>query len=674
MSNAVKEWMSLKEIEQASSLCLATLRKRCNDASIETKRGKGKGGPTLVRMTPETINRLEISTGLDFTEILPQPTASNVVVRTDSGVYTLSSTEEYGFNDFASIFRGVLPDNPRGVLKEFFDLNAVRDGDSKKVRGSRLIGLLSEANQGVFVGKELYDYLSAEAGVNKDEIAQQINRIADSHVKRLSPSILYIPKHDLPDVVKLVRKGVYGVEEWPDEVEFTTKQPVSEPAHVEPSVSKEGFYVSVRGSKIRDIVKRDGGIELILEEDGVSDDVQEGGVSGVEVHGGVSYKGSRTFNVNQLVELTGMSPFIVRKRLQAHRDSFDLRRSTKGTGRGYEATLTHDNCQILGIPERRARELLGPEPARNLEQVTASPEPVPEPTPEVVQVVKEVPAPVVSAPKPKASAERREGVKIDISGREYTLLPHKDYTLREVNEVLSQVHQSAFGEVVVAKIFEELGIEDGQMSGHDLIRYLGRVNGMMVLSSTSTQRRLESMGIPLKALELPDFADYVKRAPGLREPYVLKRNLQAVLELVKSRGITKLGLENPDEQARLSALSKWEQELEKLNIMPHGYTLEKLIQSGSLMQNTVASIESTYPLFIREMAGFVYYNFNRVKSNVAPDCRISDFNDRYMSVLEEKGMVKNVVKACEGDNRFWLYVLKKGVHDRDIYDTLKEVE
>ncbi len=549
------------------------------------------------------------------------------------------------------------------ALEHLFDSNSQDDGKGKRIEGSRLISLMLKVGDSVFVGKNLRTYLSREAGVNVNEIDTTL--VSMKEVRQLSPQIFYVKKEELPKVVHGIRKAVYPeIKNWGEYIDLKEKEIPKEPAR-DSKINQEGFYISVRGHRVVDVVKKDRGIELLLQDEPTTSNA--------------SPTTKDRFSVSELAELAGVSVFTIRSKLKKYEGKFDVQRKTEGTGRAYEVRLTQDNFSLLGIPEEKAREIIvfkdynlttddRPE-ASILEQVKVSkkseqlsPPPLPVP----------IAPPITPRSRSKDNNPSEPAASIEISGHIYDITPSRGYTPAEVLDFLKLVHPS-FSEITVNRIFTDLKLKE-YMEGRELIRYIGRVNGMMVLSSSSTRQRLENMDIPIKIFETPEFSEYVHKAPGLREDYVLRQELESIktkLANFRSGATNIVDLDKETDLTLGKTITDCRKKLSDKGLMPRGSLLEKLLESGVIVEKTLVSVEETYSRFQTEMEGWTYFNFNSVKEELAPHIGWRDFKDHYMKVLEEKGIAKEIVSACGGNSRCWVYVLKKGTPTHEIFSALK---
>ena len=660
-------WMTIAQVKEAGSgLSYPTISKIIHSDGLQTRRLDTKGRAIQVLMTPEAAQRLGIKALIDFRETGFELSSSRVVVNTPSGDYAVCTNMEYGYNDFASVLKSVLPETSTKNLEGLFDLNARKEGDSRKILGSRMISLLLEIKKGAFFGKTLFDYLSREAGVNIGEVAQDLNRVAEKQIKYLSPGLPYIPRESLPEVIRLVRASVYkDAETWPQQISFLPETPAQVTPAPKAEPKKAGIYLSVPGFRIRDIVRQDDGIELLVEEMGAPPSVSR------KTDEAVPRDYKERFTIPELAEFMGVCGATVKRRLKEHSQEFDLRRREKGTGTAYEARVTKDNYHLLGISEEQARTFLDFSTASpNPERAEPPAEPVvPKPLPPSV-----VPRPVPTAPvsKPVSDSPSPPNIVIEtavekplefsISEKPYRIFPSRKYTPKEVGAILRQVNSGAFSDNTVDNIFDALNFR-GLMPGKDLYDYLNRVNGssgMMILSSSGTRKKLEELGITAAALSSQELSPYVRTAPGLRDSYILKEDLPAMKAAAAGIAVAPPSPDVSREQSRVAALGRWERRLYEQRIMPQDHSLGKLIEAGVLVMDTEQLIERTYGTFEREMQGYVFFNFNRPKAKVAPDMPWPEFKDSFLSLLEKEGLAKDIVRACGGREDKWLYVLKQG--------------
>lgn len=668
------KWMKLKQIREAGSpLSIQWLNKKVNsDGKFKTRRSKGWGRPIEVLVTSKNISEFKIQKRLDFTEERLERELKKVSVTTDYGVYQVSSTEDYGFNQFSNIMEGVLPESEsKKPLQELFELNCQREGNSKRIAGSKLIGLLVESKNAAFIGDKLVEHISREAGINIQEVIPTIYESARQHVKKLSDKLHYIPKENLPEVIKLVRKKIYGVEEWPDEIEFKkerqkTKEPETPLEETQRTIEKQkakGFFIEIPGifgntkifidtgndTTVKEIRNKVGGIEILVDSK--------------ETTPASMHNSTKRYTAQELSEMTGQHIATIRSKLKKYSTKFDLRRKD-GLGRAYEAKITLENYHLIGISDEKVSEIFqtqnpheNPKPAKLTEIVQNS------------QNNKKK-----SEPTPSKRISEEPQIELEISGKNYRLLSSKTYNEEEILEVLKQVHQGIFTELTVNRIFEDLDIRGREMKGKELANYVGIVNGMMSLSSTGTQKKLEDMGISNKHLEEDtELSNYLRRAPGLKEPYILKQDLPEIEKIAsKRRDFMKAHTpeEDKEEKAKQKKLQEWYKRLEKKGIMPRENTLEKLTSAGVLVTNSEESIRITFERFEQEMSGFKYFNISRIKDRLPGIVTWEKFREDYASRLIKAGVVKEIVQNCGGRENSQVYVVKEGVYTKDILELL----
>ncbi|MBW2984557.1 hypothetical protein KY361_05550 [Candidatus Woesearchaeota archaeon] len=144
-----------------------------------------------------------------------------------------------------------------------------------------------------------------------------------------------------------------------------------------------------------------------------------------------------------------------------------------------------------------------------------------------------------SAAKPAAPKQTKATIRIGNTA--YDFEPRKYYTGNEVSRYLVYVHPGIFGDpAVIDRIMEEKGeMKDSErmVLGSALIEMIRQVNGMMILSSNSTKKRLTTdLGVSYERfLDSDRGQSFVHSMPGIfREKYVLKEDIPKMRELMHS--------------------------------------------------------------------------------------------------------------------------------------------
>ncbi|OGJ22207.1 hypothetical protein A3K73_06425 [Candidatus Pacearchaeota archaeon RBG_13_36_9] len=685
-------WMTIRQIKEAgSTYCIATLySKVTSDTQFETRRARTQGKPIEVLVTSENISRFRIRKKLDFTKIEPlEQGVSEVIVHTISGDYPVSSGDGYGSKYFSEVMRGILPKSVSSKeIEELFVSNAKHEGQSKKIDGSRLIGLALESKKAKFLDSNLFNHLSGEAGINLDEVAPALQRAARGYIKKLSPNLPYICRTDLPEVVKLIRKEIYGVDDWPEEVdlkgknektgdvqESSAKEETAEKATTKSAEPNNRFYIEVpgilggtricfeTGSKqihVRDVRTKPSGIEVIVDtEETITTE------KSASDHG-------KWCTASQLSEITRLHIATIRTKLKKYEKELSVRRR-QDLGRAYEAKITLDNYNLIGLTKEKARQLF------NIQEV-------PEST--IKKTTQKHDGDSRTKEHIKQETAQEQPVVIDISGKNYEFVLSKIYEPKEIYEILKQVHAGVFTPLTVDKILEELKSSLG-LEGRKLADYIKSVNGMMDLSSTGTKLRLQEIGASVENLKTdPELSQYLRSAQGLREQYILRADLPQIQKAVSERKSLTRGpvpVTGPDreaskkivtdsdkkeEEARQTAFYGWTKRLEKKSMMPEDLSLEKLTSSGVLITNTKESINLTFGAFEREMEGFRFFNLDRIRRGIPGEPGWREFYGDYLPKLLEAGIIKNIAQSCGGPKNSHFYVIKKGKYKEDAFEVL----
>lgn len=665
MSEEEGTWMTIKDIQKAgSTLRYSSIYNKIKySGQFESRKLKGRQLEVLV--TLENISQFKIRNVLDFKDRKPlERNTSEVLVHTASGDYAISAKEEYGLNYFSEVMRGILPKSANSkTIEELFDITARQEGLSKKINGSRLIGLVLTSKDAEFLDDDLFTYLSGEAGINIDEVGQALQRAAEGCIKKLSPNLPYIPRKDIPEVARAIRREIYGVDDWPEEVDFkksekivqesTAKQEAAEKVTAKPEPANRFFievpeilgrakiYFETPGNPlhVKEVRTKQGGIEVLVDSEETSEPAEK------------SKKNEIILTAPELSEITRLHIATIRTKLEKYKAELHVtRRST--LGRPYEARITPQNYHLAGIKEEKARQLFQSEG-----QIEENPKPTS----------------TVQKPAFRKEAFQEQPVVIDISGKSEEIILSKIYNPEEIRKILKQVHAGIFTDVTVTNVLSALKAESG-LEGKKFVEYIGHVNGIMDLSSTGTQLKLEQIGITVEDLKTDiSLSRYLRTAPGLREPYIVRADISEIQKAVPERKSLRRytsDSERREEAERRDAFNNWIERLKEKGIMPREDTLERLVNLGVLVTNTKASIESTFPVFEKEMEGFLYVNLNKIRMGIPGEPSWQEFHEKYAPKLTEKGIIKNIVEACGGRKGSSFYVIKRGIYVEDALSAL----
>ena len=218
---------------------------------------------------------------------------------------------------------------------------------------------------------------------------------------------------------------------------------------------------------------------------------------------------------------------------QPHRDT--------AQGAPYRALVTMSNYQRLGLAEfpvifAKQHNLL------TLEDRTNLPAPAPKP-PVVVQAIQPpASSEQLSQPPKKIKPVHRvpddfgPESKFDVNGMEYALYPNRNYDESFVTKLLGRVHSGVFNNFGIQKFLDRTPKnEQGQIAGKAIIDLVSQVNGLIILGTSSTSRKLEAeLGYSYtqikEALVLgPGLEKYQHRVDGLIDtPYILASELPAL--------------------------------------------------------------------------------------------------------------------------------------------------
>jgi len=480
------QWFTIKQLKDAGS----TLTENgihnilARNAELFQTRGEGtRKSPTEILVTSENLRKLRITTELDFRrEEFLKKGAGEVLIHTNSGEYKVSATETYGYGYFADIVTRVLPVSAaRGLERVFDDIANHQEGPSKRVDGSRLIGLLVEISNAIIPDSSLPVFLSGEAGVNINEAREYLPELlTESLMQELSLfGIKYIPRQKIPELVKALRKKVHGVEEWPEEVDLRTESLKLRPSEgaasniPEPKRTKKpslknkekrnytptrdetnkGFWIPIPGilertgmhfttlyakARTGKITKRESprGIEILVTQDNLAE-LHLPQADFEALYAQTKISSGKRLTAQQLSEISGLHIATIRTRLKNHEEELQVRRSGKGVGRAYEATVTRENCGLLGIsPEKY--DLIAAEQVPPIQTIEATPVPQGQATPQ-----SPIQPPVQTKPRTdrKGPEKTLEGtVNFNFSGKSCDIDPSEAYTRAEVSGILKQVH------------------------------------------------------------------------------------------------------------------------------------------------------------------------------------------------------------------------------------------
>lgn len=276
---------------------------------------------------------------------------------------------------------------------------------------------------------------------------------------------------------------------------------------------------------------------------------------------------------------------------------------------------------------------------------------------------------------------------IPIGRSSITLYGGETYKSEHVKNILTQVHPSAF--CIDAIVDRELQRTPEGITGDSLIAFVLGVNGLMLIDSTSTVRKLgDQFGFDTSEIEQglshAECSQYVHERPGIvRGKYVLAHELDDLkaamynaLHIGKKTTSTSQApavADNalPAASANFSTLiGEYDHKLHEngIHLKPRMY--HRLLELGILDQSSEANVRRTYESFIEEMNGWEFLDHEDLKNRL--DCDWRTLHEGPMARLMDDGLVKNIARELmpdRGGKPTSIYVVQKGRLD-DVYTTL----
>lgn len=371
---------------------------------------------------------------------------------------------------------------------------------------------------------------------------------------------------------------------------------------------------------------------------------------------------------------SGLNQIYLGKLLKENESLFSSRRKST-QGRPFEGFITAENYQRLGLASC---------PKSKDTPTGSQPE-------------------VYAADRAGSLPEREKPLyeSFNVNGKNVKIDPKRAYERSYVSGILSEVHNLAFTENTIDKVFQTYGGGTEQISGADFVKILRNVNGIVLLSSSSAVKKLESeLGMSLDEvrplLEKPGLKKFLHTLPGVIDnPYFLRQEIQELRAAVKARqsgleasssiqeAIQKHSVQDSDSPSiaiqvrnprgekvdvKLRELTiGWEKKLKDAGIMPPLAVYQTLLDRGILDDSSVQRLADTYPTFIEAMNGFQHTNLNLLAKEFGME--YADFARAYMSDLKVKGLVKDVATELKPGER-GLYVIARGKLN-DIRDFVK---
>lgn len=241
-------------------------------------------------------------------------------------------------------------------------------------------------------------------------------------------------------------------------------------------------------------------------------------------------------------------------------------------------------------------------------------------------------------------------VEVMIGKSKTGMYPNKPYSREDVKRVLLKVHPGVFSvDATIDNVIQSFGTGD-VVYGSKLIEFINKTNGMMNLSSTSTQLGLKSLlGMSyteiVEFLEHEDINRFVHTMPEIFEwRYVRKGDLE---ELKKT-------FDNVVGEV-IATRSEYHLRLSEKGIMPNKKDYEMLLKIGVLNNRSKEGIERTYTAFEEAMKGFKYYDFNMLRLSF--EMEWEDFIEGPMKKLEGLGIVREIVSYLNIKHNYVFYVV-----------------
>jgi hypothetical protein len=342
-----------------------------------------------------------------------------------------------------------------------------------------------------------------------------------------------------------------------------------------------------------------------------------------------------------------------------------LTRRRSGKGRAVEALITRDNYQKAG-----------------LDHYPADPAPLANPTRDD--------SPEGADPTSSPTQETVPAKTFDIYGEKVTIKPSDNYPALYVRSILKKVHPAAFSDLTLSNLISKYGKDGGNIEGQQLIQILEQTNGMMVASTSSTRKRLESLlrvdEMTLnKLLANPEVqTKFLHTLPGIIDtPYILNSEVDDFRKYAAGAFLTsqvndlRAALGNggsfprppvqvppPSTRTRLplapelvDTLKKYNQILRDSDIFPPGKAYDALLHLGILKQDSAEEMNRTYANFMQMMDGWEFRDLKAVSDREG--FQWYDFSRRVIPNLISRGFVRNLASSAP-NNGAPLYVVAKG--------------
>lgn len=212
---------------------------------------------------------------------------------------------------------------------------------------------------------------------------------------------------------------------------------------------------------------------------------------------------------------------------------------TDDQGAPYRGLITMENFRRVGLKEfpvnfAKQHNLLTLEEQVNIPPVIIKPKPLPAPTSQLPPVHQE-PAVVKPTSNYIPPVDKGPEARFDVNGQAYTLYPNVKYDEPFLTKLLSRVHSGVFNDFSIKKFIATRKNGDNEVPGNEVITLLQQVNGLIVLGSSSTAKKLENeLGCSYSEIKEAfvlgqGFERYQHRVEGLVDtPYVLVSELPAL--------------------------------------------------------------------------------------------------------------------------------------------------
>lgn len=266
------------------------------------------------------------------------------------------------------------------------------------------------------------------------------------------------------------------------------------------------------------------------------------------------------------------------------------------------------------------------------------------------------------------------------------------YSLTEVSERLRKIHQSAFPDTVIQSLLRAQGWATEIPRGEFEAWIQPIEPGILLLSTTSAQKKLEAM-IDSSFSEIKSFFEkpqgqpYLHRLPGeIPSEYLLKSELpqlKDVFDAYRGRnvaqptGITPSSLSTPQppklperKNDNADLIKFYEESLARRNLLPREHLYTEFINLGIFNHRSPETIRSSYTRFGEEMEGYCFFSVQAVKERTGLEW--DEFRQRCLPLLEERGMIKDIVKVFGITHKKQFYVLKRGSNE-EVCAILEEI-